>query len=76
MRGADTLAHFAFTQGAKAAVWGAANLTPHACVDLYRAVAVDGDLDRGREIWRRLWPVMDTLKSPRDRVRGGGQVRM
>ena len=64
MSGADSLAHFAFSQGAKAAVWGAANVTPRACVGLFDAIAVEGDLDRGREIWRGLWPVMDALESP------------
>jgi len=64
MNGADSLAFHSFALGAKSAVWGAANLTPRACVELHRAVVVDDDIARGRDLWRRLWPVMDALETP------------
>ena len=64
MNGADSLAFHAFALGAKSAVWGAANLAPRACVELHRAVVIDDDIARGRDLWRRLWPVTDALETP------------
>jgi 4-hydroxy-tetrahydrodipicolinate synthase len=63
LTGADTLAFYAMLLGAKGAIWGAANVTPRLCSDLYRAVVLDGDLVEGRQIWQTLWPLMDALES-------------
>lgn len=63
LTGADSLAFYALLLGAKGAIWGAANVTPRLCSDLYQAVARDGDLDEGRRIWQQLWPLMDVLES-------------
>ncbi len=63
LTGADSLAFYALLLGAKGAIWGAANVTPRLCSDLYQAVARDGDLEEGRRIWQQLWPLMDVLES-------------
>lgn len=63
LNGDDMLAFDAFALGAQAGVWGAASILPQQCTELYRAVVVDGDLVRGRELWRKLQPICVFLES-------------
>jgi 4-hydroxy-tetrahydrodipicolinate synthase len=60
--GWDTLTFYGLASGAKACVWGAANIFPELAVELYDAVAVRGDLVRGRAIWSRIFPVLTFLE--------------
>jgi 4-hydroxy-tetrahydrodipicolinate synthase len=55
--GADTLAFAGFAAGTVAAIWGAANVAPRLCVDLFEALVERNDLVRGREIWRNFYPL-------------------
>ena len=61
--GSDTLTFCALASGARGSVWGAANFIPELTVELYRALAVDKDLDAAREIWARIWPICQILES-------------
>jgi dihydrodipicolinate synthase/N-acetylneuraminate lyase len=63
MTGADTMAYYAFVIGATSAIWGAANVAPRECAELYRLTVQERDLAGGLDLWRRLWPLMDALES-------------
>jgi dihydrodipicolinate synthase/N-acetylneuraminate lyase len=61
--GWDTLTFFGIASGAEASVWGAAGIVPELAVELWEALAEQGDLVRGRELWRNLWAISDFLES-------------
>ncbi|WP_166821651.1 dihydrodipicolinate synthase family protein [Brevibacterium limosum] len=63
LNGWDTLTFAAFALGAEAGVWGAASIIPGLCAELYQAVVVDKDLDRGRELWAKINPICVFLES-------------
>jgi 4-hydroxy-tetrahydrodipicolinate synthase len=63
LNGMDSLTFSAFAAGARAAIWGAANFLPREAVELHRLLAVEGDLEGGRELWRRIWPICAFLES-------------
>ncbi|WP_029089786.1 dihydrodipicolinate synthase family protein [Brevibacterium album] len=63
LNGWDTLTFQSMALGATAGVWGAASILPRQCADLYEAVGVQGDLARGRELWKTLAPVCEFLES-------------
>lgn len=44
-------------------MWGAANFIPELAVELWDAVADKGDLNRGREVWAKVWPVCNFLET-------------
>jgi dihydrodipicolinate synthase/N-acetylneuraminate lyase len=57
LNGWDTLTFDGLALGAKAGVWGGASFMPGLAGELYQALAVDVDLARGRELWRRIYPI-------------------
>ena len=61
--GCDNMALESFAAGAHGWISMAANFAPKDCVELYEAVAEKKDLARGREIYRRLLPSLNTLES-------------
>lgn len=61
--GWDTLTFFGLASGAKGTVWGATNVIPELSMQLWDAVAVRGDLEEGRELWAKIWPICDFLES-------------
>lgn len=61
--GWDTLTFYGLAAGAKGSVWGATNIIPELSMELWDAVAVKGDLKRGRELWKKIWPVCNFLES-------------
>lgn len=61
--GWDTLTFFGLAAGAKASVWGAANIFPELAVELFTAVSEQGDLAAGRRIWSRLYPLVAFLEA-------------
>lgn len=61
--GWDTLTFFGLASGAEASVWGTATVIPELAVALYNALAVDNDLAKGRELWKKIWPICDFLES-------------
>ncbi|MEV0742143.1 dihydrodipicolinate synthase family protein [Streptomyces sp. NPDC050549] len=63
LNGWDTLTFAALASGAKAGVWGAASVIPRLCADLYDALVVRGDLQAGRELWTKIFPICRFLES-------------
>lgn len=61
--GWDTLTFYGLASGTPGAIWGAANLIPELAVELWNTVAVKGDIVRGRELWKKAWPVCKFLES-------------
>lgn len=63
MNGWDTLTFFGLVSGTPASVWGAANVIPELCVELFDAAARRRDLDEARAVWKRIWPVVNFLET-------------
>jgi 4-hydroxy-tetrahydrodipicolinate synthase len=61
--GWDTLTFYGLAAGARASVWGAANIFPELAVELYDTLAVRGDLSAARKTWSRLYPVVAFLEA-------------
>jgi dihydrodipicolinate synthase/N-acetylneuraminate lyase len=61
--GWDTITFYGLAAGAKGSVWGATNVIPELSVKLWNAVAVESDLNKGRELWRKIFPVCKFLES-------------
>lgn len=61
--GWDTLTFYGLCAGAKGSVWGATNVIPELSVELWNAVAVEGNIKKGRELWRKIFPVCKFLES-------------
>lgn len=61
--GWDTLTFYGIAAGAKGSVWGATNVLPELSMQLWDAVAVRGDLQEGREIWKKIFPICKLLES-------------
>ena len=55
--GADTLFYPSLVMGAQGAVWGGANPTPRACVELYELVVEQHDFIAAGELWAKLYPI-------------------
>ena len=60
--GWDTLTFYGIAAGAKGSVWGATNFIPELSKQLWDALAVDGDLVRGRELWAKIYPICNLLE--------------
>lgn len=60
--GWDTLTFYGIAAGAKGSVWGATNFIPELSKQLWDALAVDGDLARGRELWAKIYPICNLLE--------------
>lgn len=63
INGCDTLTFAALALGSNAGVWGAASFIPRLCTDLYRALAIDTDMPRARELWEKIHPICVFLES-------------
>ncbi|KAL4914759.1 hypothetical protein BDW62DRAFT_213181 [Aspergillus aurantiobrunneus] len=61
--GWDSLTFYGLAAGCPGGVWGAANIIPELAVELYKAITVQGDLKRGRELWSKAWPICKFLES-------------
>ncbi len=61
--GWDTLTFYGLSLGAKGSVWGVASIVPEKAAELFRVVAIEKDLDRGRKLWAPLWALSDVLES-------------
>lgn len=74
--GWDTLTFLGIASGAKGSIWGAVNIFPELAVELWETVAVRKDLDAGRALWSRLWPLADFLDAHgyAAAVKGGMQL--
>lgn len=63
LNGWDTLTFYGLAAGCPGGVWGAANIIPELAVELYEAVSIKKDLDKGRELWSKAWPICKFLES-------------
>lgn len=63
MNGWDSLTFYGIVSGAPAAIWGAANFIPELAVELWNALAEEKDIEKGRELWARIWPITKFLES-------------
>ena len=63
LSGQDTLQFVGFAAGARAAVWGAPNAVPAACAELFERIVARRDIDGGRRLWDRLYPVNRFLEA-------------
>ncbi|KAL4813542.1 hypothetical protein BDW67DRAFT_177836 [Aspergillus spinulosporus] len=63
LNGWDTLTFYGLAAGCPGGVWGAANIIPELAVELYEAVTIKKDLDRGRKLWSKAWPICKFLES-------------
>ncbi|RMJ27927.1 dihydrodipicolinate synthetase family protein [Aspergillus sp. HF37] len=61
--GWDSLTFYGLAAGSPGGVWGAANLIPELAVQLWEAISVKGDLDLGRKLWTKVWPICKFLES-------------
>lgn len=56
--GWDTLTFLGLAAGTRASIWGAVNMMPSACVELFDLVVRREDLAGARRLWSRIWPVL------------------
>ncbi|KAL4772438.1 hypothetical protein BDW60DRAFT_216457 [Aspergillus nidulans var. acristatus] len=63
LNGWDTLTFYGLAAGCPGGVWGAANIIPELAVELYEAVTIKKDLNKGRELWSKAWPICKFLES-------------
>ncbi|CBF84463.1 hypothetical protein AN9012.2 [Aspergillus nidulans FGSC A4] len=63
LNGWDTLTFYGLAAGCPGGVWGAANIIPELAVELYEAVSIKKDLDKGKELWSKAWPICKFLES-------------
>lgn len=61
--GCDNLAYESFADGACGWICMLANVAPKQCVELYEAVYVEGDLKKGKEIYKEILPALNVLES-------------
>lgn len=63
LSGHDTSTIFAFLSGRKAAIWGAPNVHPQACVALWRLAVADRDADGALALWNSFYHLNAFLES-------------
>ncbi|KAF5502829.1 4-hydroxy-tetrahydrodipicolinate synthase [Colletotrichum aenigma] len=75
--GWDTLTFYGLAAGATGSVWGATNIIPELSVELWNALAVENDIQKGREVWAKIWPITKFLESHHysSAVKTGMEVR-
>jgi 4-hydroxy-tetrahydrodipicolinate synthase len=60
--GWDTITFSGLVLGSKGSVWGAVNVMPKHCADLFNLIQA-GKLTEARALWDAMWPVMQFLGS-------------
>ncbi len=60
LNGWDTITYSGLALGTKGSVWGAANVMPKQCADLFNLIDA-GKLVEARELWDKMWPVNQFL---------------
>jgi 4-hydroxy-tetrahydrodipicolinate synthase len=61
--GWDSMTLLGFASGTRASIWGAVNVVPDLCVDLWRQAVENGDLAAARRTWKRIWPILNMLET-------------
>lgn len=60
--GWDTLTFNSLALGAKGCVWGASNIIPELSFQLWDAISVKKDLELGRSLWKKIFPICHFLE--------------
>ncbi|KAK5059680.1 hypothetical protein LTR84_009563 [Exophiala bonariae] len=60
--GWDTLTFNGLALGAKGCVWGASNIIPELSFQLWDAISVKKDLELGRSLWEKIFPICHFLE--------------
>jgi len=60
--GSDTISFEGLATGAVGCVLGAGNVMPRQCVELFELVSEKGDLEGGRQLWDKMFPVCAFLE--------------
>lgn len=60
--GWDTLTFYGLAIGAKGCVWGASNIIPELSFQLWEAISVKKDLELGRNLWEKIFPICHFLE--------------
>jgi 4-hydroxy-tetrahydrodipicolinate synthase len=60
LNGWDTITFSGLALGMKGSVWGAANVMPRQCAELFNLVEA-GELIQARRLWEKMWPVNQFL---------------
>ncbi|EHA26137.1 dihydrodipicolinate synthase [Aspergillus niger ATCC 1015] len=60
--GWDTLTFYGIAAGRQACIWGAANIFPELAVALWNAIAVEKDIEKGRQLWKLIFPLCKFLE--------------
>ncbi len=63
MNGWDSITLYGLLAGTPASIWGAANVIPELCVELFDAAARRRDLTAATKVWERIWPVCNFLEN-------------
>ena len=61
--GWDTLTFLGVASGAEASVWGAAGVVPEMAAEFWQVLAVEKNLEKGRQLWKHLWAISAFLES-------------
>ncbi|MBY0757890.1 MULTISPECIES: dihydrodipicolinate synthase family protein [Sellimonas] len=61
--GCDNLAYESFADGACGWISMLANVAPRQCVELYRSVCLEKDLEKGMQIYKEILPALNVLES-------------
>lgn len=59
--GSDPAMMGALSAGAVGSILGASTFIPEICVELYDAIAVEKNLSKAQDTWKRLWPILNFL---------------
>lgn len=60
--GADCLTFYGLVAGCTGSVWGASNIFPELSAQLWETIVVKKDVDGGRELWRKIYPICEFLE--------------
>ena len=52
-----------FLAGVRGTIWGAVNVMPALCVELWKRAVLDQDLVGARAVWDRIWPVISFFET-------------
>jgi dihydrodipicolinate synthase/N-acetylneuraminate lyase len=63
LNGWDSMSLIGFLAGVRATIWGAVNVMPALCVELWRRAVLDQDLVGARAVWDRIWPVISFFET-------------
>lgn len=61
--GWDTLTFYGLAAGSPGSIWGAASIIPELASEMWEAISVQNDVKRGRELWKKVFPICKFLES-------------